>query len=367
MISLTISVYGQRKIKKSEVVEIGFNVSLQFVPIASSITNNGLNIKVTPISPPELNERFLMESGYNGKFEYSYYQKSRDTYFFSKRKKNREKSDAEFLLEGLDWLMENEKISENEAKELYDQIAFKFSEGPIESFSNSLTLTNPYFIADKYLSLFRIEIENTTNTFKKLDNKILVESGSSLLTPLESESIIWLLNESNKMNTDKALTLERYNLKTNSILPPNSKIEKYFAVLPIDYNNEYLNISFEGFDTKIKYNVIKKEKSLNMKYTFYNFLIDWYYSDTKYNMGHNFCIVNNTTSNIYLLNNELFISEETIGQEYEVILFAIYYDKLYFGRQKIKGLDFLNKEKNTRKNIPIKADHIVEIKKVVKQ
>ena len=66
-----VSGYGQRKIKKLEVAEVGINVNLNFQPVNDVVTENGLVVKITPISADDLNSKFFAETGLNGMFEYS--------------------------------------------------------------------------------------------------------------------------------------------------------------------------------------------------------------------------------------------------------------------------------------------------------
>ncbi|VXD18068.1 hypothetical protein [Marinoscillum sp. 108] len=102
---------SQRKIKKIEIQESGYNVQLKLIPQSSHTSYDGLSIKINPISASDLNREFMNQCHLNGDFNYSYYEKSRSTYFLKKRKIKREKSNSEFILEGAEWLFENEKIT----------------------------------------------------------------------------------------------------------------------------------------------------------------------------------------------------------------------------------------------------------------
>lgn len=139
--------YGQRKIKKLDVIEKGINVKINFLPINDSFTYNNVEFRITPISGDELNSLFLEESNINGKFEYSYYNSSRSTYFLKKNRKLQVKSDFDFLSLGLEWLIENEKISEQEYEELSKQLIFYFDKEKGERLyhSDGIIHFNPYY------------------------------------------------------------------------------------------------------------------------------------------------------------------------------------------------------------------------------
>jgi len=84
MFSVPYWSFGQRKIKKLEVNEIGVNVNLSFQPVNDEVSFKGLDIKITPISTDDLNSKLLTESGLNGKYQYSFYESDRRSYFLRK-------------------------------------------------------------------------------------------------------------------------------------------------------------------------------------------------------------------------------------------------------------------------------------------
>lgn len=371
MISITILSFGQRKIKKLEVIEKGYNINIEFNPVIDEIVFNELKFKIVPISADELNSLFLKESSINGKFEYTYYDNSRNSYFLKKRKKKREKSDFEFLFEGVEWLIDNEKINQQEYDELVKQIIFNYDkEAGDEIYSTDRIISsNPYYIQNRYLSVFKIEISNPTKSYLTFDENITIQSGNSIYRPLPSKFIIKELQKSNLMNVDKALTLERHNLPDSISIPPNSKFEKLFAVLPIDYNNKILEISFSGINSKFKWEIIKDETIINELYTFYEFNIDWEYSGIVKHYADNFNVLKKSNqSSVFLGNNELFIGEENLNEVFEIFTLSLYGATLYYGRNSnLKGIDFINKEKTRRKTITIRTNEISVLKKKVKQ
>ena len=49
LILATVFGYGQRKLKKLEVKEEGFNVKISFTPIVDELEYKGLSIKIIPV------------------------------------------------------------------------------------------------------------------------------------------------------------------------------------------------------------------------------------------------------------------------------------------------------------------------------
>jgi len=370
LISIAILSFGQRRIKKLEVDENGYGTNITLTPIKDEIKLNGLEIKIIPLSADELNSKFIRESSLNGKFEYSYYDKSRNSYFLKKRKKKREKSNFEFLYEGVEWLLDNEKIDQHEYDELVKKIIYHFDKSAGDEIysTNQIISCNPYFIQDRYLSTFKIEISNTTQSHLTFNEPIIIQNGNSIYEPLSADFIKDLLQKSNLLNIDKSFVLERHNIKDSILIPPNSSIEKIFAVLPINYIEKFLEISFPDSDAKLKFEINKHETIINELYTFYEFNVSWLYSMTESYSGKKFSILKSNPSSVFLGYNELFIGEKNLNEDFEVFTLALYDEYLYYGRNSnLKGKDFIDKEKNRRKTITLKLERISDLRKKVKQ
>jgi len=359
---------AQRKIKKVEVEEIGFNVKLKFIPQTDEQQLNNLQFKIIPISASDLNSKFLSESNFNGKFEYSHYEKSRTSYFLKKRKRKIEKTDFEFLLEGAEWLYDNEKINNEEYDELVKQIIlhYDYDSGKELYSTNRIMSSNPYYVGDKYLNTFKIEVTNDSDSFQEFGQKVLVETRNQILQPLSSSQIMNELDRCGLMNLNKSQILERYNLSGCDLIPPKSKFEKYFAVLPIDYNTKDLSISIEGLNTKFNWSIEKDHETINAEYVYYEISVEWVYDNFTSVSQNNFTMLNNASSNIYLANNALFIGEENLNDEFEVIALTLYSEKLFFARVQIKGSEYIDKEKNRRRSVTIKTEKLDELTKKVK-
>lgn len=369
IISMTALSYGQQKIKKLEVKEGGYNININFQPEVDEITHDGLTYKITPISTDRLNSIFLMESNHNGKFEYSQYEQSRNSFFLKRRKTKREKSDIEFSLEGVSWLVENEKLSKLESQELVNQIRLYYSKNTENEINdlNRIIISNPYYIQNRYLSVFKFEISNPSNSHMIFDNRITIESGNLILKPLSTSQISEELIRINLYSVDKALTLERHNLPYSISIPPTSKFEKLFAVPPIDFNNNTLTISLSGVDQKFRWTVVKNEKKIDDIYIFYEIAIDWNYGGTISKSGDNIVLLKSKQSSVFLGANELFIGEDYLNEQFEIFTLSLYSDMLYYGKESLKGIDFLDIVKGRRSRISIRTKPITQLVKKVKE
>lgn len=366
LIFFVILGFGQRKIKKLDVVEKGFNVKINFVPINDSFTYNKAEFKITPVSGDELNTLFLEESSINGKFKYSYYNNSRSSYFLKKNRKIQVKSDFDFLCLGLEWLIENDKISELEYEELTKQLNLYYDKEADENLylADGIILSNPYYVKNKYLSVFKIEITNSSNSFITFDKKIFLQSGNSIYTPLSKDFLINELQRSNMMNFDKSLMLEKYNFHDTLLIVPHSEFVKYFAVTPIKYFNNKLELIIPGINEKLSWSITKDEKIIDEKYTYFEFNIDWSHDGSVLNYADVFSILTTSYEAIFLGNNEMYIGEDNLNEKIEILTLSLWGNTLYFGRNSdLKGIDYIDYGKSRRNSIPIILEKISELKR----
>ncbi len=369
LICLSIAVNAQKSTKKMEIEEIGYHVQIEFEPIINVMSCNGLDLKITPISTNVLNEKFTFESNLNGLFDYTNYDRSVET-FFLKSKKKYQKTDFAFYVEGLDWLLERKLIDNSEYIKLYNEILTKYGDvSEIEFvFPHATAKSNPYYINGKYLSLFMIEFSNASSDFKVFDSKVVVETGNSILLPLGKDFLIQELIRDGSMNYTKSFALERHHFDGSITIPPKSNIYKYFSVLPIDYDSENFEISIDGCQRKMEFEINKSERSINEKFVYYVFNIEWTYGTTKTDNGENFVLLSHIHNKNYYMDSEkeLFVSESEIDHDLKIIAYSKYQDILFFKVTTISPSSFINFEKNRRENIPISMDGI-NVRKVVQQ
>lgn len=367
LIFLSLSVSGQKKIKKLEINETGFEVIIKYDTTVNRLTCGGLELIITPVSGNDLNDKFNTESSLSGQFKYSYIEKSAESYFLKYKKIKREKTDFEFYVEGLNWLIEREQLTDDEYNRLYLEIFYQYTDTPKPStdYLENKTQGNPYFIDGKYLSIFRIEIINNSSEFKYFDNEIVVESGMTSLIPVTKDFLIRELERDGSINSLKSFILERYNLEENTIIPPQSKIVKYFATLPIDYRDESCKVALEGCQENLEFKIEKSERSLDRNYVYYAFNIQWLYGATPSTKGETFVILSHVQDrNYYLdLNKELYVAESELNNVLTVITLSQFQNMLYFRRIKVSPSTWIDFEKNKRTEIPIGLMGI-DVKKV---
>ena len=369
LISLSFSSFGQKRIKKIDVRENGFNIKLNLKPITDELIQDGLKLKVIPVSPDELNTEFLNENTLNGKFDYSHYENSRTAKFLSKKKRKVEKSDFEFLIEGANWLIDNEKINEEEYEELVKSIRIYFDQTTEIDLSsaNRIILANPYYVSDKYLNVFKLEITNTTTSYKTFNNEITIENGNQIQRPLRENEIIEILDNDKMLNSQKIECLKRHNLPQSITIPPNAKFEKLFAVFPIDYENDILSLSFSGNNTKLNWNVEKSKKVIDEKYTYFEFRVVYTYDGMSSGEGVNFNFLKSTEPTVFIDNNVLLIDEKHLSDKFSMITLSLDSDDLFYSKSNILGSELVDLQKNKRIPFSVDGVKISELKKKIKK
>lgn len=360
--------FGQRRIKKFEVTEKGFDVDIGYTPIIDEITHDGVIYQFTPISPDELNTQFIKENSFSGKFNYSYLEESRESYFIKKRKRRREKSDYEFLLEGADWLFENDRVNNEESEEFFKQIIFSFDEeqGNEKYNIDRFVGSNPYYIGGKYLSVYKISITNSTDSYKLFNKTLLFESGDQLHTPLLENEILNLLEIGNINASNKQQTLLRNHFSIPLSIPPKSFFTKYLAILPIDYQKNEIKLSFEGNNNIARWRIEKEEQLIDEKYIYFEFDVDYYFNGASNISDNQFHVLVCPPGVAFLDLDKLYIDENQLGERIQILTLSLRSDKLYYSRQYVEGNVLVDLEKNKRKTLQIDLEEIKDLKKKVK-
>ncbi|MGB0430628.1 MAG: hypothetical protein ACPGLV_09155 [Bacteroidia bacterium] len=360
--------YGQRSIKKHQVEEIGYHKNVVLKPLNNSLIHNGLEVKINPISADDLNAQFNKEVNIDGKFDYAVYTKSRQTYFLKKRGRKREKSDFEFYLEGIEWLLENNSINQTQYNELYSQIIKTYSPDAFANFNTAISYNNPYHINGKYLNVFEIELYNPTDNFITLKEELIIQNGNKTYNALPSNEIVEPLTRSGSINANKGQLLQRHNLKYNTTIPPKSTVKKLFATLPIDFKADYLNIYLMGSEGKMQWEVVQTITTLDENYSYFEFNVDMSCEGYSIEDRQSFSVLTNKPSNIFLNQGQLFIEEKELDTDFQIIGITIYNDEFYFGGIPLKkGSAFLDIAKGRRETISLRLSAITDLEKKVKR
>lgn len=347
-LSLTTT-FSQKSIKSFIINEVGERVDITFNPIEEQTIFDDIKYSVMPFDPVKLDSLFSEEINYNGVHSFSSYSKSSSSFFHKRRLKKVFKTDYEFLKESINYLFDEGKINELEKIELEKELIFRFGNE-----SNVSLNVNPYFIGSRYLSTFKLEIENTSNVHKIISPKIALHVGNVIQRPLTSKYINELLIGANLLNVNNLEILNKYNLEDSIFIPPNSKVIKYFGTYPINFNNERLSIYIESIDYIFDFKMKKLYSSLNKVLSYFEFENIWYYSGTYSVKGGKNVYIVKSNGLVSFSDESTYIGENYLDTKIEILALGLYDDKIYFGRNTIKGEDYINKQNSTREKIILK-------------
>lgn len=363
-----VCVSAQNSIKKLQVEEIGYHFETKIFPEVDEINHNGLNLKITPISATELNSKFFSEDIIDGRYEYSTYDKSRISFFIKRnRRKLRVKTDYEFFIEGVEWLLNNNKIDSDEYERFVDDIDFMYETNDklVYESNNNTVACNPYYVGDKYLNVFKIDITNETDSFKELNGDFCIQSEDVVIPVLSYQDIINKLSMSAQLNQSKIFVLQKYDLTSSSLIPPNSSCTKYFSTAPINLNKELI-ISYSGIKNQFRWFVQKQQNVIKSKYDYYSLKLNWHFGDVIDDCYDVYYLVK-SECDTYMSKENLFISKENLDKEFEVVVVSVYKDGFYFGRNKIVGNQYLDLKKGRRKTIDLFSYELRFLRKKVKK
>lgn len=366
ILGLTTIGLSQRKLKKLDINEEGLSIKTQFQPLKDKIDLNGLSIKITPTSADNLNLQFSLLNQMNGKFDYSFFEKSRDSYFLKKQRPRRDKTDLEFLIEGLEWLVDSEKITDNEYNELfrliYSSYVSESNSDPTEA--ERIISSNPYYLGSSYMNVFKIEFTNSTNNSINFSESLLVKSGEELLSSLSSDFLREELSKLNLLNFNKSLILERYNLEKSTLIPATSTITKYFAIPPLRIETDLLDIHLATANHRFSWKIDRIQNKIQREYSFYELAMLFKASDLTLD-GSNYSILGKNSKAIaYLGDRKIFINSENSDTPIEILTISIYNDYIYFSRKAdLKAANYIDLTKLKRSYISIESEKLVEIRR----
>lgn len=359
IITFFLPISAQKRLKVVEINESGRIVENSFIPLKDELLYDGIKITVNPVSASDLDSLFFSEDIYKGEHHYSYYTSSRNEFFMRRRTQKDVVSDMELLLKGIDGLSENNIINDQEYSVLYEDI-MEYYDYDLD-IENRKKSSNPYFNGDKYLSTFRIDLENTTNSYKSIDNDFLVSAGNQLQYPLDNDDLILLSQEDKMSNRKKLQNILKYNLPETIVIPPHLNVVKYFAIIPQNISNKTLNISHSDFTDCFKWQVQTNTEVIDNKYNYYELIVSWMCGHVYAYGGAKFYVIK-SDGDIYIDKDKAFVNSSDIDKDVELFSVSLYRGKVYYSRQTFNISDYINEGKKKRETIIIEASELKDIK-----
>lgn len=334
LVSLLVSCISEKELTTISVVEKAEN--LTFYPNQVSKTlDSGLLVEISPISADSLNIEFGELSIMNGKYNFIARKSSRkDVSLSPKPKKSKEENRFEIAIKNLLDYCKEKNIDSKISDRLVRDFVNSYGGGiGISSLPKKIN-RNPYFIKDKYLSVYKLKLINPTSKILNLSHSdIHIVSGNESLRVFDNNDLISL----NSYTEDKLLVL-RKNLGSNLTIFPGDSIVKYVSTSALDIRNTKLNIYVE--DKAFKYNAKHSVESKEIKYVYHHIHIQYnsfYYVNT-------FAYVIDKKGNvhsIYIEGKDLLIPDSLSGEKIIMFSYEKDFDVYKFGVKKDLDVDKL--------------------------
>lgn len=196
--------------------------------------------------------------------------------------------------------------------------------------------SNPFYLGDDHLSVFRLSFYNSSKSVKSLDlNSLLVISGNEQLIPFETV----FLERAHRGNLAKVENAYRLNMSSRLVVPPGGKVVKYIAVPPLSNLDERISLKVLKNDGSMIHFNFEKEyshQSKSVKYEGYYFTNGLSYSARSY-----YVLTTESGRTIPVENNSIYISQSNEDKYYSVYGVFFSKNKLYFGKKEnFRFLDY---------------------------
>lgn len=173
---------------------------------------------------------------------------------------------------------------------------------------------NPYYIANNYMSVFKIEMNNKSDQVQSLDfENFQISSGSEILYPRSTEYF-----EETLQSNLKRENAFRFNFPETLNIAPNQAVIKYLATPPINSQEESLSVQYITTDYEVtnfnfSQDLFQNNKEIELK----NFIIHRSFFNTLMTNTYNFYFSVEFSSGFTfpLADNNFFVPIENLDEE----------------------------------------------------
>lgn len=238
---------GSQRLVTTQVNQRYTNIS--FTPGFAQINDiDGLMISVTPIDAASINRETFEAAAQDGKYENEMARLSheRDTGTQGSKRERALMQAKLHAVEEVEKLEQTNQIPALTAYYLKMRIWNGKEHGRDGSEITSLSINenfydgyNPYKINNRYLSVFKVTLENQSNEVKRIKlSDFQVLNGENLLYPLGYD----YFEKNHDKNPQLIQNIYRMNMPDELVITPNQRITKYYSVPPIDANSKKLQV-----------------------------------------------------------------------------------------------------------------------------
>ncbi|HYX09835.1 MAG TPA: hypothetical protein VE912_24105 [Bacteroidales bacterium] len=293
----------------------GVNTKLTFTPeYIQQKLSSGLEVYVKPISAEELNAEFGQLSLLSGQYNNQNLNTSHHDYVLTNNEEKQTNNILEKGIEALHDTLLSNQITNDEINNIINKVIDIYGTKEEKEYYIKSVLKNPYFVKNKYLSIFKVELINRTDELVKTGlSNIDVLSGKEELKPYSNKDLKYYQSQ-----YENDLLIDRLNLTEEINIYPRDTVIKYFATPPINVNSKILKLYFNDsvFSFKTDYQV----DSIKNKFNYYRL-------HTTYDMYTILPIYrtnNGEFKELTVDNGDILVPEDILNQKIDIIVFKKY-------------------------------------------
>lgn len=298
---------------------------LSIHPVKQSNSFQNFNITINPIDPHALDSISSIMASYNGVFENE--QTLEKNYFLEiKNDDSRESERYANLFNAVDFFFSKENLSPFDTYIFKKRILLGSSYGldgselTIQKINNEYSsISNPYFIDNKYLSTFEFIYSNNSESTKKikLDNiSILIDN--TYLSPISSNTFNIYINS----DVNKFCNLIRLNHPDSIAIPTNKTIRTFLAIPPIHSYGDTLDIYIHNGFENFKQTFITEIQTKEQEITYDKYYIKSITNDRNIEISGSYFFVKQGQKHYPIKSNYFYLDKSSNYESIEVIAIA---------------------------------------------
>ncbi len=197
------------------------------------------------------------------------------------------------------------------------------------------TIFNPYFINEKYLLCFELEMQNTDKEYREIQNLFTISDGEyQLHNSLSSDEIMQFHRDFPKIDFLKddliayQQILDYYHFPESIHLGPQQKMKKIISFHPAILEAKELNIQHPKLDYQAKFKIDFLETQVDVEAEFVS--ISYLFKYLSYYFKDSELVIYSPDVPIYRDKGEILVSTNKLDQKTELYIIAESFDHYYF-------------------------------------
>ena len=270
-------------------------------------------------------------------------------FLYTKNQKNNNK--YEILTDGLGALLLEKKITSEEYYLLLDQIKGVYIKKG--SYSESTSVINPFFINDKFLSVYKIRVTNNSNNKTTVNKKdFILNSGGVNFDLFSNDKLAQMHQLNSSLNNSVFEKINKFNMPELVTIPPKTTVNYYLTSLPALNENKLISLFYKN--NSFVWNNDIKTNNINTTKKYYAINVNPKIGKDNIVETNNYYIVRNIKDESFINDskNKLYTN---LNSKFKILAYCLFKSELYFTiTDVIDPNDYIDIEKKKRKKLYFK-------------